>query len=293
MRAHTPYICWCGLQRILKEWVRLRNIRLTHPSCTHKPADVLLMFLAHLVINMVGSTFFNINTGYAAHFIKSELLIGWCPALGWEVLFLLPSWISFLSGHLHGNSTRLNLFPATTTVYLSPSPQVHGRLPKMIPTQRLHPQCSFCLPETTSVSHAFTSLFPFLFGVMGRNLQMWLWKLFGLLSSSASSTSWAELLPLLLHLTHVLSQEPGAWVWILAGNSHDPFHLSLSHPALNQDEGVWSLVITAVKKIKSEFMLHDCPDIPSCCSHLRECSRENRLWYLKRKHFAHTSIVQQ
>lgn len=34
------------------------------------------MFLAHLVINMVGSTFFNINTGYAAHFIKSELLIG-------------------------------------------------------------------------------------------------------------------------------------------------------------------------------------------------------------------------
>lgn len=155
MRAHTPYICWCGLQRILKEWVRLRNIRLTHPSCTHKPADVLLMFLAHLVINMVGSTFFNINTGYAAHFIKSELLIGWCPALGWEVLFLLPSWISFLSGHLHGNSTRLNLFPATTTVYLSPSPQVHGRLPKMIPAQSLHPQCSFCLPETTLVSHAF------------------------------------------------------------------------------------------------------------------------------------------
>lgn len=34
------------------------------------------MFLVYLVINLVDSTCFNINTGYAAHFIESELLIG-------------------------------------------------------------------------------------------------------------------------------------------------------------------------------------------------------------------------
>lgn len=36
--------------------------------------------------------------------------------------------------------------------------------------------------------------------------------------------------------------------------------MTLSHSALNRDEGVWSLVITAVKTINSEFILHDCPD---------------------------------
>lgn len=77
MCAHTLlYICLCGLQRILKEWVRLRNLSVTHPSFGHKPADVFLMFLVHFVINLVGSTCFNINTGYAAHLSKSELLIG-------------------------------------------------------------------------------------------------------------------------------------------------------------------------------------------------------------------------
>lgn len=73
-------------------------------------------------------------------------------------------------------------------------------------------------------------------------------------------------------------------------HSHGPFHLSLSHPALNQDEGVWSLVIIAVKKIKSEFMLHDCPDIPSAVLTFANVVGRTD-WYLKRRNILHIQVL--
>lgn len=58
-----------------------------------------------------------------------------------------------------------------------------------------------------------------------------------------------------------IPRQPGTWVWILAGTAHrDPFHLSFSHSAFKQDTGFGSLVIIALKKIKSGLILHDCPD---------------------------------
>lgn len=72
----------------------------------------------------------------------------------------------------------------------------------------------------------------------------------GLLCSSFSMP-WAGLLSLLLHLTQVPTQD------LDMNPSKDslplPFHLSLSHSAVNQDKRFCSMMIIALKKNLNPF----------------------------------------
>lgn len=254
------------------------------------------LFLFYLVINLVGSTCFNINKEYVARLIKSELLIGLCPNLGWEVLFLLPTFISLVSVHLNGNSTWLCLFPATTTVYLSLSLKCIWSHPGWSSLVACFGSVAFCTLALSSRDYFSKPCFllPHFY------LVSWI--------ETSSCNHGSSVWPVLLFSLHTMGRtavlttsshpgpvprQSGAWVWIIAGPAcHDLSHLLLSHSAINQTKEFWSLVITALKKIKSELILHGLPDLSAVLTFSNVVGGwGGRLWYLKRINILHIHVL--